>query len=593
MGSELRESGISVVGRVPWGTHFCHFYETREDLLAILIPYFRAGLENNEFCMWVVFDPLTPEEASAALIKAFPETQRSLASGQISIAAHSGGYLKTGTFLADSAIDAWKEKLARALAAGYDGMRINGNEPPLTREKWTVLSNYEHGLHDVLDDELVLVMCTYPLVGTQAAELFDAARSHEFAIAMRHGKWDILCSPELRHAQHELNHLHRTLDLQVTERTTALTQSNADLRSEIAERKQIEDELRRQKELLQTIFDNSPVMINFVGPDGAIRLVNPEWERVLGWSLRELLDNGIDIFDETYPDATERERVFRFMAFSNGKWEDFKTRTRDGRVIDTTWATIHLSDGTSIGIGQDITQRKQGQEKTRVLTEQLRALSARLGAAREEESTRIAREIHDELGSALTSLRWDLEGLGRTLGAIPPSGLNAAAEKVRSMLALSDNLIGSVRRIASELRPSILDDLGLVEAIESQVLQFQTRTGIPCEFACFAETFPLTSEQSTAVFRISQEAMTNVARHAHATKVDVVIREDAGALVLTISDDGRGITIDEQFIESSIGLLGMRERARLAGGEMDIFGIPGEGTTVIVRIPFRSANRRP
>jgi signal transduction histidine kinase len=146
-----------------------------------------------------------------------------------------------------------------------------------------------------------------------------------------------------------------------------------------------------------------------------------------------------------------------------------------------------------------------------------------------------------------------------------------------------------VRRIASELRPSILDDLGLAEAIEWQTQQFQTRTGIPCCCDCALQSIPLGDQQSTAVFRIVQEALTNILRHAQATRVAVAVQEEDGALVLTVTDDGRGITEAEKLNRESLGLLGMRERAHLIGGCVDIVGVPGSGTTLHVRVPLAKA----
>ena len=154
------------------------------------------------------------------------------------------------------------------------------------------------------------------------------------------------------------------------------------------------------------------------------------------------------------------------------------------------------------------------------------------------------------------------------------------------MMRLTDTTINTVRRIASELRPIALDTLGLSEAIEWQALQFQERTGIVVQCDCALENVDLSREQSTATFRIFQEALTNALRHAQATRVDVTMAEEAGAFVLKIRDNGRGITEDEKAGQNTLGLLGMQERANLIGGELDITGVEGEGTTVTIRLPL-------
>jgi signal transduction histidine kinase len=222
----------------------------------------------------------------------------------------------------------------------------------------------------------------------------------------------------------------------------------------------------------------------------------------------------------------------------------------------------------------------------RETSEKLRALSARLLAAREEEATRIAREIHDELGAALTSLRWDLEAVDEALSESgEQSQLQELRKRIEAMMKLTDTTVNTVRRIASELRPVSLDTLGLTEAIEWQVRQFQDRTGITVEYDCTLENVHLSREQSTAVFRIFQEALTNILRHAQATRVNIQMKEQEGKFILIIDDNGRGITDDEKSGQRTLGLLGMRERAHLIGGKIDITGIAGQGTVVTVRIP--------
>jgi len=232
-------------------------------------------------------------------------------------------------------------------------------------------------------------------------------------------------------------------------------------------------------------------------------------------------------------------------------------------------------------------ERKRAEEQIKATSEQLRALMTSLSSAREEEGIRIAREIHDELGAALTSLRWDLEEMERINAERNPEPVSALHTKIRGMFALIDSTIDVVRRISSELRPSILDDLGLASAVEWQTQQFQKRTGIQCRCECVVDSLNLNAELSTAVFRIFQEALTNVLRHAQATRIDVTIEEEAGDLLLTIRDNGRGIQHSEKTSTSALGLLGMRERANLIGGRIEIVGVDGKGTTVTLRVPHQ------
>jgi signal transduction histidine kinase len=213
--------------------------------------------------------------------------------------------------------------------------------------------------------------------------------------------------------------------------------------------------------------------------------------------------------------------------------------------------------------------------------EQLRALSAHLQSVREEERALIAREIHDELGQELTGLKMDLSWVIKRL----PDDQKLLIRKTESMSKLVDNTIQSVRRISTKLRPGVLDDLGLTAAIDWQAEDFQNRTGISCEFHSNLREVDLDQDRSTTVFRILQETLTNVARHASATHVNIFLKEETNSLALVVEDNGRGITEGEASDPKSLGLLGMRERALVFGGEVQIRGTPGRGTTVTLKIP--------
>ena len=230
---------------------------------------------------------------------------------------------------------------------------------------------------------------------------------------------------------------------------------------------------------------------------------------------------------------------------------------------------------------EDITERKRTERESQHSLLELQALNAQLQSVREEERTRLARELHDELGQSLTAIKIGLAAL-RTA---PGQGLHS--QGVDGIISLVDETIHSVRRISTELRPGILDHLGLAAAVEWAAEEFQSRTGILCQLSLPGADLAIGAELATAFFRIFQEALTNIARHAGATRVSVSLSQQNGDVLLEVCDNGRGIRPDQHPGPKSLGILGMRERTLLLGGEFFIAGAPGGGTTVRVRIPGR------
>jgi PAS domain S-box-containing protein len=522
---------------------------------------------------------------------------------------------------------------------------------------------------------------------------------------------------------------------------------------DVTERKQVEDELRKEKEILQRIFDHIPLMIRFRDENGRISLVNQEWERTVGWSLEEIKESDLDIFTKVYPDLQYRQKVLNFIDAATGQWAEFKSRVRDGRVLDTAFANIRLSDGTTIGIGQDISERKRAENAERehralaealrdtaaalsstldfeevldrilenvglvvphetslivlleddhlrmarhkglaerglkewieslrpalderpiyrrivqtaqplvipdthadpdfvglpeldwirsfisapihvkgkiigflnlhsslpgfftnsqmahlqafadqaaialenasllqevhTSRERLQTLSNRLLVAQEAERQSVARELHDEVGQVLTAVGANLRAL-----ELSPNR-TTRAERLGDSLKLIDEALSRVRDLSFDLRPSLLDDFGLVPALEWYIDRQAQRSGFKAEFLTQPPEMRVAPALETTCFRVAQIALTNVMRHARAKHARVELRFHKTELELTVWDDGVGFDVGAALERAAqgatLGLLSMQERVRLARGEIEIESTPGQGTIIQARFPI-------
>lgn len=301
--------------------------------------------------------------------------------------------------------------------------------------------------------------------------------------------------------------------------------------------------------------------------------------QVIGMSLFEFFRTDDPEF---LPIAIHRKTLEGVPATYETEWA--------GRVFESHTEPLRNDMGEiegCIGIALDITQRKKTEEKLIRSEAQLRALTSRLQEVREEESANIAREIHDELGQTLTGLKMDISWVKRRLVEMNGGAVSEVIRRLESMSKEVDETVQTVRRISTQLRPVILDDLGLMRALEWQAGEFERRTNITCDFNVRTKRYNLDPSRSTAVFRIFQEILTNVTRHARAGHVTVDLSCEDNLFVLDVADDGRGISEEELASPRALGLLGMRERAQVCGGDVEIRRRRARGTRVVVKVPVK------
>jgi PAS domain S-box-containing protein len=323
----LRDTGIKAIGRVPWGTHFCQFYRSKQDLIDILVPYFKSGLEGNEMCMWVTSAPLTKSQARQAIAKAVPGVERRLESGQLEILSHTEWYLKGGSFVLDRVLAGWVDRVGKATAAGYSGLRVTGNTAWLEKKDWKSFTQYETAINGVIGKYPMLALCTYSLEACGAAEVMDVVHNHEFALIKQENQWELIESSLYKQTKNAL-----------------------------------QESERQYRRLIESIQEG----IWAIDKDERTTFVNPRMAEMLGYRVEEMLGRHFFDFIDDSRKALARERMQRRRQGIREQVE-FELRRKDGRPILVALHSAPLLDENGVYVGafaavEDITEKKQAEE---------------------------------------------------------------------------------------------------------------------------------------------------------------------------------------------------------------------------------------
>jgi PAS domain S-box-containing protein len=356
---------------------------------------------------------------------------------------------------------------------------------------------------------------------------------------------------------------------------------------DVTESKQAESALKESEGLYRTLFENTGTATSLSEADTTVVLVNTEFETLSGYSKAEI--EGKMKWTEFIPAgdmavAMDYSRKIDENPALVPNGFEIRFVSRDN-TIKNVMISVNTIPGSTRRIAsiKDITRQKRVERDLKKSRERIRDLLGHVELVREEERKRIASEIHDELGQLLTALKMDVVWLAKRL----PAEQEPMQERARSMRQTVDMTIQSVKRISAELRPHVLDNLGLSAAIEWQVKQIKDVTGIDCQFNSVPADVVADNNISVALFRIFQEAITNAVRHSKATQIKVELKQLAGSIRLVVEDNGLGIKHSEISDPRSFGLISIKDRARALGGEVDINGRPGKGTLITSEIPLR------
>lgn len=331
------------------------------------------------------------------------------------------------------------------------------------------------------------------------------------------------------------------------------------------------------------IFANAPILIFVIQKMGRFLLWNHECEKTLGWSWEEVRKMN-DPLLVLFPDSSYLRNLLSALSQSDGRFNEYQVRAKDRSYRNQMWSISSLSDDDILVIGSDITEKRKAELAYKDSQNQLQNFSAHLEFFREDERTRIARDIHDVLGQMLSLLQVDLKWLEHRIS----SDQKPLIVKIHSMYSIVDSVIEWVRKFSQELRPRVLDNVGIGAAVVWLAEEFKKQSSISCQVKVLPPNLIMDNKISTAVFRIIQEALTNVRRHSGATKVDLCLEKKDEFLNISVKDNGVGILKDQINNSKSLGLIGIKERVRLFKGYFNIQGIHGEGTTLSIQLPLKS-----
>ncbi len=552
MQGELRNSGIDVIGSVPWGTHFCQFYQTKQDLIEILVPYFKAGLENNEFCMWITSEPLMVAEAQEAIKGAVEDFDEYLRQGQIELIPYNEWYLLGGKFNADRVLTGWVSKLEQALARGYSGLRLTGNTFWLERNHWRAFTEYEAMVNDVIGKYNMLAICTYCLDKCNGAAVIDVVKNHQFALVKQKGKWDII-------------------------------------ESDIY--KQTKQALREREERYRDLYEEAPNAYFSVGVDGYVKRANRSARELLGYSREELVGKPVfDLYADTPSGKATAQGVFqRFLAGEEIRDEELEMRRADGSRVWVSLSVRPIRDKegqviASRSVMVDITEHKK------------------LDQLRDDFIGLVSHELRSPMTVITGVINTVLTEAERLSAEETRQLLKDAAAESESLSNLLTNLLELSRVQAQRLvlHSEAIDTSRIIgEAMDKIKRQYPTHRFV----ISLPRRLPPVQADPLRLERILYNLLENAAKYSPSGgEVRVSAKPQGEQLVIGVSDQGIGISPTDQEklfapfqrLEKrpggargvGLGLMVCRRLVEAHGGHIWVESEPGHGSTFFFTMPL-------
>jgi PAS domain S-box-containing protein len=590
MMKELRPTGIKAIGNVSWGTHFCHFYETKKDLLSILVPFFKAGLENNEYCLWITSTRTSVKEAFIALEKAVPQLDQYLQRGSIEIVAHTDWYLKSGKLDLENSVPSILDRLRIALQQNFEGLRANGDESWLDRKSWKNFIEYERTLTPLIAHKPLIIMCTYPLYECVAAtDILDIALVHECAVVKRQGKWETLETPEIKKSKAHLQHENVLLGIDIAERNEELANMS--------------NTLDKSQSRLRAIFNTTDIAFLLLDTNFHVLTYNIMANHWVELSFGIELEEGVNFIsllkeDRKGPVEDMLNSALTGNSFNyetnyplqdgSGKWycinidpvKDLKNHTIGICCSATDITASKMAELEMIRIGNDLVQRNNDLEQfAYIISHNLRAPLA------------------------------NIIGLSKILkqnNLLPNEKIESEEFLFRSVLKLDEivkdlNNILQVRRninekkeivIFSELMNNILTGFQLV--IDQENIKVIT------DFSHADRIFTIKSY----LYSISYNLISNSIKYRQSNIpliIEIKTSIKANKVMIIFKDNARGINLNVNGKEifglykrfhadtegKGIGLYMVKNQVETLGGSIHISSQPNIGSTFLVELPVQ------
>ena len=576
MKDDLRKTGVNGISNVPWGTHFCMFYESKEDLINILVPYFKAGLENNEFCMWVTSEPLKIEDVEKALRLALPNIDVYLEKGQLEIIPYNEWYIIEGEFDSDRVLNGWVNKLNKTLDNGFDGLRLTGNTSWLEKDNWNNFVDYEEEVDSILINYPMIAMCTYSIDKCNASEIIEVVNNHEFALVKRQGEWTQFESTKKKKMKEALN----------------------DNEHRFAEAKRIFD-----------VLETLPTMICLLTPDYHVKFANRAFRDRFGES------EGQHCYEYCFGRTEPCDFCESYEVLETGQPHQWEVKAPDGSIIEAYDFPFTDVDGSPLILEMDVdvTEQRQTQNALKKINETLEEQVKERTQEHSKSNIELERSnkeleqfayvsSHDlqEPLRMVTSFTQLLERRYRNqLDTDADEYIDFIVEGAHRMKYLIDDLL-TFSRVSNQTKDFENVDL---EIVLNDVLSNLTVSLEESNAIITHDTLPIIMADKSQMGHVFQNLILNAIKfHGSNTPIiDISAHRDEKEWIFAVKDNGIGIEKEYQkqifeifkrlhtrnkYPGSGIGLSISKKIIKRHGGHIWVESEPGKGSTFYFTIPI-------